>query len=168
MKPPPLTTYDAAYRYTLRLLQQRSYSRAMIETKLHQRQTPEAIIERVIAKLFDLHLLDDVRYSQNLTRSEALYRHTSTPFIKRKLKQKGVPDTVIQTALAEFDDAIPSEEERAAYHLERWRRKNGPPNTYLLRQKASAALFRKGFSLSVIQRVVAEGPTNLHDEEKSV
>ncbi len=163
MKRMPLTTYDQAYRYTLRLLQRQSYSQKAIEQKLQLRQAPTPIAQQVIERLIKLGLIDDARYAASLARTEATYRHRSQQQIEQKLFFKGVPRDIIATALADPAGDAPEERERAKHHLERWIRRHGPLATYPEKQKAKAMLYRKGFSLPVINDVLTD-TTRIDDD----
>lgn len=153
-KPKPLTA-DQAWPYALRLLSQRSYSEAGLSKKLREREVPPQAIAQIMAKLVNMHLIDDMRFAQNFVRTEANYRHASPYVIRQKLKLKGIGNSIIETVVGNNEE-IPDESERAKYHAQKYATKYAPLSPFEKKQKIMAALFRKGFSSRAIQDAVNE------------
>ncbi len=155
--------YNQALTYGLRLLQQRSYSEFMLRQKLHHKGTVIADCDKVIDRLKELGLIDDVRYTQSLIRTEASYRHASSRMISQKLRQKGVNREIIDTNLNEMG-TVPSEAERALYHgrrfMELLAQKKMPVATHERRQHLLGYLYRKGFSRSAIEEAAKQLMSN--------
>lgn len=153
-KPDPFT-YEQAYHYALRLLNQRSYSVARLRQKILLKGTPTEDCETILRECLRLRLLDDNRYAQSVMRTEATYRRSSNRMIEAKLKQKGVTPSQATAALLAQNDEVPGEEERAVYHASKYLERHTSLPVFVQRQKVSGHLYRKGFSTSVIQRVLS-------------
>lgn len=152
MKNPEPLTLEQAYAYALRLVNQRDYSQARLKQKLLQRGATNEHAEAIIDRLVDLKFLDDTRFARSIIRNEATYRHASTRSIALKLRQKGVTATTVETELPQATD-IPEEFERAHVQAERFLRRHKGEITFETKQKLSAFLFRKGFSMETIRKV---------------
>lgn len=152
----PLTR-EQAYNYALRLLNQRSYTRAGLREKLLQRSTTPSDTESILIQLEKLGFIDDARYAESFVRSESLYRHTSQRIIAQKLRQKGVqPEVIARYTSATEHDELPDEYTRALYQAEKWRRKNPGELTFTLKQKLAATLYRRGFTPTTVTQVIRE------------
>lgn len=147
--------YTQALNYSLRLLQQRSYSEFKLRQKLTQHATEPEVINQVVDTLIKLNLINDERFAENLIRTHATYRHTSSRVIAGKLYQKGVTKETIENQLNAAGD-IPTETERARHHAGRFWKKRDQLEPAERKQKLFANLARKGFSLSIIQAVYRE------------
>lgn len=158
-KKQPLT-YTQALNYSLRLLQQRSYTEYGIRQKLTQQNVTPEDSDHVIEHLTRHRLIDDKRYAQSLIRTQANYRHASTNTIRQKLFQKGVDRELANAELSNQEQDIPNEQERAIYHAERFWNKHIKRGTEwakdrrLAYQKIAAHLFSKGFSPSTVREAI--------------
>jgi regulatory protein len=138
----------------LRLLGFRDHSSGELREKLQERDYDDSLIEDVLARLVEQGWLDDRRFAEHQT--EILIRKGWGPRrIEQKLQKHGVPrdlsrETVADAAdtrgwletcrerlLSRFDD--PSELDRDA------------------KQKAYRHLEHRGFSPSIIRRVLFDG-----------
>jgi len=106
--PPKLSTEHQLYLSAQRALMRRAYSLHDMRAHLERRAENKELIPTVIARLRELHYLDDARYALDFARSR-VRSHRGRFRIARELRARGVPDTHIEAALnavfAETDEA---------------------------------------------------------------
>jgi regulatory protein len=130
----------------LQLLTRRDYSRAELKGKLADEAESEEELDHVLATLQSERLLSDERYAaQRVVARGSRYGNTR---LKQELRQKGVTDEDIETALPEAGDE--TERCRAI-----WAKKFGHlPETAEDRAKQMRFLQYRGFSGEAIRRVM--------------
>lgn len=153
MQPKQPLPYNQAYNYALRLLNQRSYSEYALAQKLKHYNASSEDITKIIEKLRRLNLINDQAYAASLARTESQYRHTSCRLITQKLRQKGIDQAIIEKSVQETADTSP-EEERAFYHAKRYLDRHTETEKHKFKQKLAGYLYRKGFSSSVIYKML--------------
>jgi regulatory protein len=130
----------------LQLLTRRDYSRAELKGKLAAEAESEEELDHVLATLQSERLLSDERYAAQ--RVAARGNRYGNARLKQELRQKGVTDEDIETALPEAGDE--TERCRAI-----WARKFGrSPETAEERAKQMRFLQYRGFSGEAIRRVL--------------
>ena len=159
-----LGRYDSCSGHLRRLLQRK----IQISARIHGTDPQEgaAAIERVIARLTGLGLLDDTRYARERVRS-LRGRGNSTAMIRAKLRAKSLPAELIDMALGEGGTDLAEHELLAALRYAR-RRRLGPFRTAereMRRDRDLAALARQGFAYETARRVVdSDDPAALEAE----
>ena len=119
------------------------------------------ILDQIKAEMIKAKFIDDKRYAEIKTRS--LRRQgSSIRFIYSKLKEKGIPNEIIQSSIESVDEGHENAEIRAA--IKYMKRKNigifscknliSNEEKYNLKQKWLGSLSRKGFSLETINKVI--------------
>jgi regulatory protein len=140
---------EQAYERALKFLSPRPRSVSEVRRRLKQHQIEPDLIEAVVERLGRAGLLDDQAFANYWVENRAAFRPRSKRVLRAELKQKGLSDEAVRSALAETDDA------QAAYALaaQRARRLAGlDRNEY--RRKLGDFLARRGFSFDVIEPVV--------------
>ena len=130
----------------LQLLTRRDYSRAELKSKLAAHAESEEELDHVLATLQSERLLSDERYAaQRVVARGSRYGNAR---LKQELRQKGVGDEDIATALPEAGDE--TERCRAI-----WAKKFGrPPASPEERAKQMRFLQYRGFSGEAIRRAM--------------
>lgn len=106
------TLLDTALKLiSARPLSERELTR-LLEREFSAHPDLDQAIETTLARLRDLHVLDDHRLAESLSHR---YRHKGNRFIRSVLKQKGLSEEVIEQTLAECGD----EYERAMEALQK-------------------------------------------------
>lgn len=82
--------YWEQYHSCLALLARRAYASAELRQKLAARQCPPKIIEAVLKKLTEEHLLCDEAYREQFIRSRQTYGKQGFYRIRRELLQRGI------------------------------------------------------------------------------
>ena len=146
-----------AWDYALWLLGRQAYSAAEIERRLRRRALPEADAQRIVARLIELHLLDDERYASAFVRARKTAKGPLA--LRASLRQRGVDETVVQDALE--SEGASDQVGVAVALLERqaWRfadaRSSEREPALRARARAAAFLARRGFEPDTVHSALA-------------
>jgi regulatory protein len=158
-----LERFDSSSGHLRRLLLRKVEMSARVHGT--DREEGRAAVERVVARLTGLGLLDDARFARERVRS-LLARGTSAAMIRARLGAKALPAELIDAALAAQSDGNDGEL-RAALRYAR-RRRLGPfrqEDRAERRERDLAALGRQGFAYETARRVVdSDDPAGLAAE----
>ena len=139
----------------MNLLKSRDYTECQLVTKLKQGLYPEGIIDAVLAYVISYGYVDDIRYAGSYIRYAGQSR--SRRQIENDLIRKGVSAEDIRQAYEQCaeEDGVTAEEELISRLLEKkhFDRQNA---TYEESRKMVSFLYRKGFSLDKIYRVLGQ------------
>jgi len=94
--------YDAALRKALGLQAKRVYTTAEMATKLRQREIPEAIIDKVLARLTALGALDDAAYARLYVSSKWRQTKRGPSLIRQDMLRRGLEVSIVEAALQAF------------------------------------------------------------------
>lgn len=141
---------EVAYQRALKLLSYRPRTQAEVRQHLHSHGASEAVIESVVQRLKENGLLDDAHFAALWVENRRELRPRSRRFLAYELRQHGVSAPIIESALAEVDEAQLAEQ--AARRKMRKLNLNSWP-------EFKAALYRylkqRGFQYDTIQETVA-------------
>ncbi|HEY2460173.1 MAG TPA: regulatory protein RecX [Candidatus Acidoferrum sp.] len=152
-KPLQVDTESELYDIALRALMRRAHSIADLKKKLMRRTDNELLIQVVIARLKENHLIDDARYAQQFARQRTELRKQGKFRVARDLRARGVPERHIQTALAEAaqqTDESAVVRQRIERKLRSFRGQIDPNKLASLQR----SLLRAGFSSEIIRREI--------------
>ena len=140
-----------AYEAALNLLTARDMTAHDLKAALRRRGYLEPVSESVCERLIENRLIDDGRYAQRyveLRQDSAIGRYA----MKRKLRAKGIDETVAEEALEAIDDEsqLASAKELAAKYARRY----AGEEPYARRSKLSQALARRGYSWDIINEAI--------------
>lgn len=158
-----LRTIDAVSRamdYSVKLLARRPYSTAEIRRKLADRQTAPPVIDDVLARLERLNYVDDRAFVEYWIENRERFRPRGSRALRYELRQKGIPDTLINEALAGFD-AADSAHRAARSHLRQYA--GTTPREF--RRKMGAFLARRGFGYDIVRSVIDDLIHELQQEQ---
>ncbi len=140
---------NAAYRF----LTYRPRSRAEIDTKLHEKEFNEAIIEAVLADLARLGYVNDPQFAREWTRSRIRLRGFGRRRIGQELKNKGIGRDIIREVFAEvFSEETEIEIAKRVAGKKMNTMKSLDRETR--RRRLAGFLERKGFSFEIIREVL--------------
>ena len=116
--PPPLISEstelsreEQARALCLRLLTARARTRSELADRLTKRGYPDDVSDRVLDRLAEVGLVDDVDFAEQWVRSRRLNAGKGKRALAAELRTKGVDNEVITAALADIDAG--AERERA-------------------------------------------------------
>jgi regulatory protein len=151
---------ERAYQQALLFLGYRTRSESEIRRNLRKHDLPEEVIEQTLERLRENRLADDNQFARAWVENRNTFRPRSRRALAVELRQKGLSDEVVGSALAAVDD------EALAYEagLKRIHRL-GHLEWNEFRRKLSEFLARRGFSYSVIAPVVSRLWNESHSEQ---
>jgi regulatory protein len=94
---------EQARSLCLRLLTARARTRDELARQLLKRGYPDDVSRRVLDRLAEVGLVDDADFAEQWVRSRRVYAGKGKRALAAELRNKGVDDDVINTALADID-----------------------------------------------------------------
>ena len=141
---------EQAYNKTIRYLGYRPRSRAEIERYLKDKKVSEEMRAQVMERLARGELVNDEEFARFWVENREQFAPRGKRALRAELRQKGLSDQEVQTAVAGLD------EERSAYEAAY---KRAPRLAALGRElfvrRLSGFLQRRGFGYDVVKTVVA-------------
>ncbi|MBQ8039135.1 MAG: regulatory protein RecX [Lachnospiraceae bacterium] len=141
----------------LRLLERKDYSRKELTERLRKDGYEEELTAQIISYVDSFHYLDDLRVAESFIRGRKEYK--SKRELEFLLKQKGISDDEIDTALEENyknEDGISQEEVAIGRYLRKYHvtEEQLEQMSYEEKQKIAAKLYRKGFEQDKIRKLL--------------
>jgi regulatory protein len=152
-------TFHKAVEHGIQLLSFRPRSTQEIRAALARKHDPQAV-ENAVERLTAQGYLDDVAFARFWIENRAAFKPMSRQALRYELRQKGVPDEIIQELLAEVGE----EEAALAAATRQARRLRGVPRD-AFREQMGRFLQRRGFSYSVASQAVRQLQANLAEED---
>jgi len=140
--------FESALNRALHFLSNRARSLQEMQTYLHNKGYEPALIERVISRLKEEKLVDDLDFAQNWLDNRQRFRPRSRSLMKLELRQKGVAETDIEqaiqsTGLDDYELALKAGRKLSRrYHL---------LDKFEFNRKLGASLQRRGFSYGIVR-----------------
>lgn len=152
---------ERALQQALRFLSYRARSESEIRKNLRKHEIPEPVIEETLERLRRDGLANDDQFAQAWVENRSTFRPRSRRMMALELRQKGLDEESVSSALADVDD------EALAYEAaqKRANRLSGLEWSEF-RTKLSGFLARRGFPYSVIAPVVTWIWNETHAEEQ--
>ncbi len=144
----------------LNLLARRPYSSAEIRRNLAAHEVAPPIIDAALEKLIDLGYVDDLAFARFWIDNRERFKPRGPRALCYELRQKGVPDDIIGTVLADLE--VHDSAYRAAQ--ERIKRLRGLQHQ-TFRTKLGSFLARRGFSYGVARDVIDRLITEIEEED---
>lgn len=142
------------------LLGYRPRSISEVRRHLLQKGYDEAMVERVVTYLKEVHLLDDQAFAEYWTEQRTTFKPRSKMALRQEMAAKGLSREVIEEAMAGISD---EEMARQAASQRAYRWAQLPYDEY--QQKMSRYLQARGFGYQTIsQAVIASWQELDHDE----
>lgn len=144
--------YIKAREKAVQLLTRKSYTVQEIRLRLKRYDIGEDVIERVINWLQRLQYVNDQRYAQQWVEQRMQLRGHGPLRLRQELQRKGVDRQYIDEALASFDDD--DFIELAWNQGKKYVTRQLGDEEMTIRRKTYAYLQRRGYTASVIRRVM--------------
>lgn len=138
----------------LRLLTARARTRAELEGQLAKRGYPDDVTARVLDRLAQVGLVDDVDFAQQWVRSRRVNAGKSKRALVAELRTKGVDDDVISAALAGIDAGAERERAEQLVRDKLRREKLGDDDDAKVARRLVGMLARRGYNQTMAFDVV--------------
>lgn len=138
----------------LRYLDRRDYTEAELRAKLTGRGVDDDVAGAVLERFGQVGLVDDRRYAERYAVSRQALRSLSRSSVRRELQRKGVDPDIVAEATQALDDE--SEYAAASEFAQRRLRSVARHPRDVQYRRVGAALARKGFSPSLVHRLLGE------------
>lgn len=139
---------EKANRYALALVNKKRYTKKELINKLKLKDYSPEVIELIICKMEEYHYIDDTQYVQSFINSVS---GKSIKELELSLLNKGIDKSIISKALSELEY---QDEDVAKKLYDKFMRFKEP--TKENKNKAFNYLYRKGFSVSLINNIIGE------------
>jgi len=153
---------ERALQQALLFLSYRARSESEIRQNLIKNEIPESVIDLTLERLRQDGLANDDEFAQTWVENRSTFRPRSRRMLAMELRQKGLGDEAMQSALENVND------EPLAYEAAK---KRAPRFINLewgeFRKKLSEFLARRGFSYSVVAPVVTRIWNETHTQAQS-
>jgi regulatory protein len=152
---------ERAFQQAMLFLSYRARSESEIRQNLRKHEIPEPVIEQTLERLRQGGLANDNQFARAWVENRSAFRPRSRRMMAMELRQKGLNDEAVSSAIADVDD------ERLAYEAAQKkvaRYKGLEWNEF--RKKLSDFLARRGFSYSVIAPVVTRVWNEAHQDQQ--
>ena len=152
---------ERALQQAMLFLSYRARSESEIRKNLLKHEIPESVIELTLERLRQDGLANDNEFAQTWVENRSTFRPRSRRMLAMELRQKGLDDESMQSALKNVDD------EPLAYEAAKKRATRFKDLEWSeFRKKLSEFLARRGFSYSVIAPVVTRIWNEAHNQEQ--
>ena len=143
-----------AYNLAIQYLSRRMRSEGEVRESLRKKEVSDPIIQEVIDRLYKYQFLNDDEFAKAFVRTQMNTTDKGPVIVRTELKDKGVNETIIDLAMAEY----PTEQqiEKAVKLGNKFIGKNVRDSSRILKQKLEQLLVRKGYPFSVINLAADE------------
>jgi regulatory protein len=153
---------ERALQQALLFLSYRARSESEIRKNLLKHEIPEVVIEETLEHLRKERLVDDGQFAQAWVENRSTFRPRSRRMLVMELRQKGLDDESMETALGDLNDKA------LAYEAAQKRASRLAGLEWIdFRKKLSGFLARRGFSYSVITPIVSRIWKETRGEEQN-
>ena len=158
---------ERAMQQALLFLSYRARSEKEIRQNLSKHEIPEVVIEETLERLRENGFANDKQFADAWVENRSTFRPRGRRALTLELRQKGIKDSTIESALEDID------EEALAYEagLKKARKLKGVALSSSkgqewsdFRKKTSDFLARRGFSYSVIAPIVSRLWNEIHTD----
>lgn len=151
-----------AKKRAMNLLLKNDMTEKKLREKLLEGKYPESSVDAAIEYVKSYHYVDDSRYAHNFIAAKA--SSTSKAVIRNKLLEKGVAKNIIENEISLYyeEDSLNENVEEELIKQQIIKKCKGNYNLdYDSKRKLIASLYRKGFSIDKVERVLLDITSDL-------
>ncbi|MEY8446027.1 recombination regulator RecX [Enterococcus ratti] len=154
--------FDFGFQQALNYLSYQLRSEKEIRTYLKEKEVLLEDRNKVIARLKELNLVNDVVYGKSFVRTNVRLNNKGPKKLAQQLQQKGLKSEIIQQALLQYskEDQV----DTACQVAEKLFDKNHGKSRKELLKKIQQNLMNKGFTQETIQQALASLPQEVDQE----
>ena len=146
-----LDAESRAFDRAVRFLSYRPRSEAEMRRYLHEKKVDGAVEEKIIARLIDLHYLDDREFARWWIENRTEFSPRGVHAIRQELRLKGVSHDIVGEAIERY---LPEAKETVENLARRRASRLSGEDQFTFKRKLSAFLLRRGFSYEDVTPVV--------------
>jgi regulatory protein len=151
---------ERAFQQAMLFLSYRARSESEIRQNLRKHEMPEEVIEQTLERLRQDGLANDGQFARAWVENRSVFRPRSRRMMAMELKQKGLNEEAVTSALEDVND------EALAYEAAQKRAPRFKELEWMdFRKKLSEFLARRGFPYSVIAPVVTRIWNETHKDK---
>lgn len=143
-----------ARNIALRQLSMAPKSRKQLEDKMKTKGVPEDITAQVLDRFTEIGLVNDLEFARMLVRARCASKKISRNSLKYELRQKGIDQNFIDEVLEDVTDE--DEYTMASDLVAKKLRSMSSLEPDVRKRRLSGLLARKGYSSSVVMRVLRD------------
>lgn len=132
----------------------RNRSEKEIRDYLQKKNAEEAVIEKIVKKLYEQKFLNDESFAKAWILARSRIKPKGKYALKMELRLKGITDTVIEEVMNEISTELPSEIEQAKKIIKSRMQKYKNEERKIIYQKVGAFLARRGFSWEIAKKAI--------------
>lgn len=157
--------YEKGLQKAYRLLAVRARSEMELRARLKEKKFDQQVVDRIIARLYELNILDDEAFARQWARRLAVDRLTGNRRIEASLQQKGVSRLMCERVLEEIRQHLP--ERQAVRQILQKKLGGGKLQRRDIRGKRSLAqyLLGRGFTPDVIYEMIKEAEEGYRNDD---
>lgn len=141
---------NLSYRY----LTIRNRSEKEVRDYLTRKNANSEIIEQIIASLKNKKFINDELFARSWVVNRARLKPKGEIILKIELRQKGIPDAIINKVLDEVQDEIPDELEQAKQLISKRMDRMVGYDRREVYQKVGGFLSRRGFNWEIVKKAI--------------
>lgn len=158
-EPQSITSESAVRNLVLRRLNQRSYTRKQLEDYLARKSADPQVVETVLNRFVEVHLIDDAEYAREYVRAKRAIKGAGPSVLRMELKKRGIDEALITDAI---DGRLGEDVDVARTLAEKKRASLGRFDAATQSRRIASFLIRRGYSpqlaFSVTREVVTADP----------
>jgi regulatory protein len=157
--------YEKGLQQAYRLLAARARSERELRTKLKEKKFDPPVVDRIVARLYELTYLDDEAFARQWARHLAMDKLSGNRRIEMNLQEKGICKAICEQVIAEIRQEAPEKE--AIRQLIRKKLKGARLQKQDGREKRRLAqhLLCRGFAPDLIFEMIREAEGVYQDDD---
>ncbi|MEH7179583.1 recombination regulator RecX [Neobacillus vireti] len=153
-----------AYHLAVNYLAIRMRAEKEIKDYLVKKEVDEPVVNEVLHKLASQKYINDEEFALSYVRTQKNTTDKGPDVIRMELKEKGINESTIKLALAEYP--IEEQVEKAIKLSEKLLKKSTKESQRLVKEKAEQMLVRKGYPFDIIHSALNEADLDKEEDEE--
>ncbi|OPH62004.1 RecX family transcriptional regulator [Paenibacillus ferrarius] len=156
---------NSAYLKAIRIIGRRPHSAIEVKRKLKEAGYEAPVIDWACEKLIEHKYLNDEEFAQMWTDSRIISQKKGRNLVRQELQQKGINKELVKNAM---DTINPDDEFAGAMKIAQTKWKQTSGKTIDRKRKTGAFLMRRGYTGSIVSKVLAQVSSEPNEEEFEV
>ncbi|UKS29815.1 RecX family transcriptional regulator [Paenibacillus sp. HWE-109] len=153
---------NSAYLKAIRIIGRRPHSAIEVKRKLKEAGYEAAVIDWACEKMAEQNYLNDEEFAKMWTDSRIITQRKGRNLVRQELQQKGIDKELVKNAMETIN---PDDEFAGAMKLAQTKWKQTSGKTMDRKRKTGAFLMRRGYTGSIVTKVLAQVSSEPNDEE---